>query len=148
MTSTEIFQALNEFRGLYPNYYKDNSRTAMEQVAKSWMRRFSKVDDYKTFVDAMYEFERTSDYANPPTTKQLLDLYRTMKSRSKSKSGGRRIVTDDEWKYELYLKEMKKEPGKRDEWLIKRLLPSCEIMTNPEAYKRKYGTSREEHERL
>lgn len=60
----------------------------------------------------------------------------------------RRIVTPDEEMYNIYLQEMRKPPEKRNEWLIKQCLPSCEIMTNPEAYKKKYGAYREEYERM
>lgn len=147
MTSIEIQRAINEFISLYPNYYRNLSADSMHNIMKSWERRFEKVDDYKTFIDTLYEYDSKSDYPNPPTTKQILDLYNTLKKRKEHKNGGRRIVTDDEWRYELYLNEMKKPPEKRNEWLIKRCLESCEIMTNPEAYKRKHGAYREEFER-
>lgn len=147
MTSTEIFRALNEFIALYPNYYKNQSRESMERIARSWMKKYEEVTDYDTFINALYEFERSSDYSNPPTTKQLLDLYKSMGVR-KNKSSERRIETPEEVMYQLYLKEMKKPADKRDETLIRMCLPSAKLFNDPEAYRRHFGKPREEFEKL
>lgn len=149
MTSNEIRMALNEFITLYPNTYRGYTQDQLAKVCQGWERLYDKVTDYKSFIDALYEYNKNADYPNPPTTKQWLQTYKNVKARNDSASGNskRRIVTEDEQMYNLYLKEMKKDPSKRNEWLIERCLPSCEIMANPEAYKAKYGKYREEHER-
>ena len=146
MTSTEIFRALNEFIALYPNYYKNQSRESMERIARSWMKKYEDVTDYDTFINALYEFERTSDYSSPPTTKQLLDLYKTLRMRKKTEE--RRIETPEEVMYNLYLKEMQKPPEKRDETLIRMCLPCAKLFNDPVAYKKHFGKSREEFEKL
>ena len=140
--------ALNEFITLYPNTYRGYTQDQLAKVCQGWERLYDKVTDYRSFIDALYEYNKNADYPNPPTTKQWLQTYKNVKARNDSASGNskRRIVTEDEQMYNLYLKEMKKEPSKRNEWLIERCLPSCEIMTNPEAYKAKYGKYREEYE--
>ena len=150
MTLTEIYRALNEFMSLYPNYYKNQSRDSMERVAQSWKRKFENVTDYDAFIDAMYEFEQKSDYPNPPTTKQMLDLYKNVRTRKATERGQltRRIETPEEVMYQIYLNEMKKEPGKRNEDLIRRCLPAAKLFNEPEAYKRHFGKTREEYERL
>lgn len=148
MTPTEIHRAINEFNALYPNYYKNQSQAMMEQIARSWAKKYDNVQDYDAFIQALYEFERKSEFPNPPTTKQWLDLYRLQLNRKAGKKMKRRIVTDDEEKYNMYLEEMKKPPEKRNEWLLERLKPSVIIMTNPEEYKRKHGAYREEFEAL
>ena len=144
MTSTEIFRALNEFLALYPNYYKNQSRESMERVAKSWMKKFESVDDYDSFVNALYEYERNSDYSNPPTTKQMLDLYNANKSRKKE--AGRRIETPEEVMYQIYQNEMMKD--NRDEDLMEMCRPASRLFTDKEAYKRHFGKYREEFEKL
>lgn len=141
--------ALNEFITLYPNTYRGYTQDQLAKVCQGWERLYDRVTDYRSFIDALYEYNKNADYPNPPTTKQWLQTYKNVKTRNDSASGNskRRIVTEDEQMYNLYLKEMKKEPSKRNEWLIERCLPSCEIMTNPEAYKKKYGKYREEYEK-
>ena len=142
--------ALNEFITLYPNVYRGYTQPQLEKVCQGWERLYEKVTDYNSFIDGLYDFNKNSDYPAPPTTKQWIQAYKNAKARNNKKKGQstRRIETVDEYNYNLYLAEMKKEPSKRNEWLIERLLPSCEIMTNPEAYKAKYGKYREEFERL
>lgn len=142
--------ALNEFITLYPNVYRGYNQQQLEKVCQGWKRLYESVNDYVSFIDALYEFNKASDYPSPPTTRQWLQAYRNAKARNDKIRGknARRIETVDEYMYNLYLKEMKKEPSKRNEWLIERLMPACEIMTNPEAYKAKYGKYREEFERL
>lgn len=141
--------ALNEFITLYPNTYRGYTVDQLAKVASGWERLYGKVTDYKSFIDALYDYNKNADYPNPPTTKQWLQSYKNAKARNdvKSGNGNRRIVTTDEEMYNLYLKEMAKPVEKRNEWLIKQCLPSCEIMTNAEAFKKKYGKYREEFER-
>lgn len=141
--------ALNEFITLYPNIYRGYTVDQLAKVASGWERLYGKVTDYKSFIDALYDYNKNADYPNPPTTKQWLQSYKNAKARNdvKSGNGNRRIVTTDEEMYNLYLKEMAKPVEKRNEWLIKQCLPSCEIMTNAEAFKKKYGKYREEFER-
>lgn len=142
--------ALNEFITLYPNVYRGYSQDQLAKVCQGWERLYDKVTDYKSFIDALYDFNKSADYPAPPTTKQWLQSYKNAKARNDVKRGasGRRIITPDEEMYNIYLQEMTKAPSKRNEWLIERCLPSCEIMTNPEAYRKKYGKSREENERF
>lgn len=150
MTSNEIRVALNEFITLYPNVYRGYDQNQLAKVCQGWEKLYGEVEDLQSFIDALYEFNKNADYPTPPTTKQWIGAYRTVKARNdfKKGKGGRRIITEDEEMYQIYLNEMKKEPSKRNEWLIKRCLPSAEIMTNPEAYKHKYGKYREENERI
>ena len=119
--------ALNEFITLYPNTYRGYSQDQLAKVCNGWERLYESVTDYKSFIDALYEYKTRNDLKNG-------------KSR-------RKIGTPEEESYEMYLEEMKKPPQKRNEWLIRRLLPSCEIFTNPEAFKKKYGKYREEFEK-
>lgn len=150
MTSNEIRMALNEFITLYPNVYRGYDQNQLAKVCQGWERLYEKVEDYKSFIDALYDYNKNADYPTPPTTKQWIGAYKTVKARNDAKKGlsKRRIITEDEEMYNIYLSEMKKEPSKRNEWLVQRCLPSCEIMTNPEAYKKKYGQYREENERF
>jgi len=149
LTSTEIYRALNEFMSLYPNYYKNQSRESMERVAQSWMRKFDKVTDYNTFIDALYEFEQKSDYPNPPTTKQMLDLYRTVKMRKASEKGqsGRRIETPEEVAAQIFHQEMEKPREKRNYDLLERTKYYAGLFQDDEAYKKHFGKYREEYEK-
>lgn len=141
--------ALNEFITLYPNTYRGYSQDQLAKVCNGWERLYESVTDYQSFIDALYEYNKNADYPNPPTTKQWIQAYKNVKTRNDAKNGKsrRRIITPEEESYQMYLEEMKKQPQKRNEWLIRRLLPSCEIFTNPEAFKRKYGKYREEFEK-
>lgn len=146
MTQTE----LNECMNVYITMWKTMIQGEMhrDSVMKIWIDRGFQKLEKDLFIKALYEYEDTSEknYV-APRPKQILDAYKTVKARYENK-GTRRIVTVDEEMYNLYKEEMKKEPGKRNEWLIKQCLPFCEIMTNPEAYKYKYGKCREEYEKL
>lgn len=146
MTSTEIFRALNEFLALYPNYYKNQTREAMERIAKSWMKKFESVDNYDVFIEALYEYERSSDYSNPPTTKQMLDLYHARKGRLRDEN--RRIETPEEVMYQIYQNEIYKDPDKRNQDLIDMCKPAAALFTSKEAYKKHFGKYREEFEKL
>lgn len=149
MTSNEIRMALNEFITLYPNVYRGYSQDQLVKVATGWERLFADVKDYQSFIDALYDFNKNADYPTPPTTKQWIGAYKSAKARNDVKAGSskRRIVTDDEARYDLYCKEMKKDPTKRNEWLIRQCLASAKIMNDPELYKAKYGKDRKEFER-
>lgn len=140
--------ALNEFITLYPNVYRGYDQNQLAKVCQGWERLYEKVEDYKSFIDALYEYNKTSDYPSPPTTKQWVGTYKAVKARNDAKAGRskRRVVTEDEEMYSIYLKEMAKPVEKRNEWLVRRCLPSCEIMTNAEAFKKKYGKYKEEYE--
>lgn len=149
MTSNEIRMALNEFITLYPNTYRGYTQDQLAKVCSGWERLYDSVKDYRSFVDALYEYNKNADYPNPPTTKQWLQTYKNVKARNDAKNGSskRRIVTEDEQMYDLYLNEMTKPVEKRNEWLIRRCLPSAQIMNDPGRYKAKYGKTREEYER-
>lgn len=147
MTSIEIQRAINEFISLYPNYYRNLSPDSMHNIMKSWERRFEKVEDYKTFIDAMYEYDSKSDYPNPPTTKQLLDMYNVLRSRKKSGSA-RRIETPEEVMANMFHEEMAKPHDKRDYDLLERTKYYANLFQDPDAYKKHFGKSREEFEKL
>lgn len=60
----------------------------------------------------------------------------------------RRIETPEEVMYRIYLEEINKPRGKKNEDLIRRCLPSAMLFTNEAEYKKHFGKSREEFERL
>lgn len=118
-----------------------------DSTMKLWQQRGFLNFDKELLIKAFFEYEDTSDKPYvAPRPKQIMDAYKTVKARLENK-GRRRIVTEDEEMYNLYLKEMQKEPSKRNEWLIQRCLPSAKIMNDAEAYRKKYGKYREENER-
>jgi len=150
MNADEVRKAFNEFVNLYPNQFNSYTHQQKAEIARSWEKLYEKVTDCEAFIEGMYDLKRSSNSIQPPSARDLLDAYRTAKARMDYRSGrgGKRIITDDESRYQIYLQEMKKEPDKRDERLIQMCLPSAEIMCNKEAYIQKYGKPREEYERL
>ena len=148
MKSTMNLNELQECMNVYITMWKATIQGLehRNQVILLWQNRGFLKYDKDLFIKALYEYEDTADKPYvAPRPKQIMDAYNVVKARVKGK-GNRRIVTEDETMYGYYLDEMKKPPEKRNEWLIRQCLPSCEIMTNPEAYKAKYGKYREEYE--
>ena len=149
MTRDEINEILNTINTLYPRSFNNLDSQRRRDI---YIREYTKhLGDlaYKDCVKALDIWVANDESGRAPTVSVLRQ--KTIAERDKrlykEGKGTRRIVTEDEEMYNIYLQEMKKEPSKRNEWLIQRCLPSCEIMTNPEAYKKKYGKYREEYEK-
>lgn len=123
-------QIRNRYVGLYTKFLNNLS---LQDVLKG-------IDKYVLSDQGKYQ----------PGINEIVNYAKTEQSIRQRKEGAssRRIVTEDEMMYNLYLNEMKKEPSKRNEWLIEQCLPSCEIMTNEQAYIKKYGKPRAENEAL
>lgn len=149
MNREEVNEVLNTINTLYPRSFANLDSPKRRDI---YIREYSKhLGDLtlKDCVKALDVWVANDDKGYAPTVAVLRSKTITERDKRlyKEGKGTRRIVTEDEWMYNLYLEEMRKEPSKRNEDLIQRCLPSCEIMTNPEAYKRKYGKTREEYER-
>ena len=150
MNREQIADILNNLYLIYPRMFeKLEDPRRMEKYITKWTEYLKGVqhDDAIKGIDR-YVLSDRGNYN--PSVKDIVNYAKEeqIKRERKEGVGTRRIITEDEEMYEIYLNEMKKEPSKRNEWLIKRCLPSAEIMTNPEAYKKKYGKYREENERI
>lgn len=149
MNREQIADILNNLYLIYPRMFeKLEDPRRMEKYISKWTKYLEGLehDDVIKAIDR-YVLSDRGNYN--PSVKDIVDYSKVEKSKRERRegTGSRRIVTEDEQMYNIYLTEMKKEPSKRNEWLIQRCLPSCEIMTNPAAYKNKYGKTREEYER-
>lgn len=149
MNREQIADILNNLYLIYPRMFeKLEDPRRMERYISKWTTYLEGLehDDVIKGIDR-YVLSDKGNYN--PSVKDIVNYAKEeQKKRERAEgTGKRRIVTEDEQMYNIYLAEMKKEPSKRNEWLIQRCLPSCEIMTNPEAYKKKYGKYREEYER-
>ena len=145
MTQSELNQCMN----LYITLWKSTvvSSEHRDSLMETWVERGLLKLDCDLFRKALYEYEDTAEKAYiAPRHRQIMDAYRTVEARAGYGKRKRRIVTEDETMYGYYQEEMAKPPEKRNEWLIRQCLPSCKIMTDPEAYKAKYGKYREEYE--
>ncbi len=60
----------------------------------------------------------------------------------------RHVISPEEYYYDLYQAEMKKESSKRDEYLIRGCLPYVKRYLDDEEFKKAYGMSRKEFEKL
>ena len=145
MTLNELQECMNVYITMWKTQIQGESHR--DSVMKLWQDRGFLKFERDLLIKAFYEYEDTAEKPYvAPRPKQIMDAYKTVKARYENKAN-RRIITPEEESYQMYLEEMKKPPQKRNEWLIRRLLPSCEIFTNPEAFKRKYGKYREEFEK-
>lgn len=150
MSRDEIVKTLNNLHLVYPRMFKDiEDPRRKEQYISLYTKYLGEFEcvDVTSGIDKYIESEQGR---YEPSLNDLINYSKAERARRLSKKGGsgRRIVTDDEWRYELYLNEMKKDPEKRNEWLMKRCLDSYEIMTSPEKYIAKHGKPREEFEAL
>lgn len=145
MTQQELYECMNLYIVMWKSAIQGTEHR--DGKIREWIERGFLNLDKELFKKALYEYEDTNEknYV-APRTRQILDAYDVVKKRLQGK-GNRRIETPDEVMYGIYLKEMKKPVDKRNEWLIEQCLPACEVMTNEEAYIRKYGKPREEFER-
>lgn len=144
-----IADILNNLYLIYPRMFeKLEDPRRMERYITKWTTYLDGLqhDDVIKGIDK-YVLSDKGNYN--PSVKDIVNYAREeqIKRERKEGTGKRRVVTTDEEMYNLYLKEMAKPVEKRNEWLIKQCLPSCEIMTNAEAFKKKYGKYREEFER-
>ena len=146
----EIIEVLNTLNTLYPMAFNNLSSEKRRNIYISQYTKHLGDIPFNDVMTAIDNWVANDESGKAPTISVLKARANKERDRRLSKEGrgSRRIETVDEYYYNLYLVEMKKEPSKRNEWLIQQLLPACEIMTNPEAYKAKYGKYREEFERL
>ena len=150
MTSNDIRKALNEFITLYPNVYRGYNQVQLDKVAESWERKYGDLQDYEAFIEALYNFETNSEYSSPPTTKQWRSEYKNTKNRLDSKKGKsvRRIETPEEVMANLFHQEMAKPHNKRNYDLLERTKYYAGLFQDDEIYKKHFGKSREEFERI
>ena len=146
MTQQELYECMNIYITMWKSMIQGTDHR--DSTMRIWVDRgFLKLDK-DLFTKALYEYEDTSDKNYlAPRPKQILEAYKTVKARSENKTN-RRIETPEEVIYSLYLQEMKKEPSKRDENKIRTYLPYARLFNDPMAYKRHFGKTREEFERL
>lgn len=118
-----------------------------DSTMKIWIDRgFLKLDK-NLFIKGLYEYEDTAEKNYlAPRPKQILDAYNTMRIRLISKEN-RRIETPEEVMFNLYLEQMKLEPDKRDERLIRCCISSAQLFNDPDAYKKHFGRAREDFEK-
>ena len=149
LTRDEINEVLNTINTLYPRSFNNlDSQRRRDIYIREYTKHLGDLT-YKDCVKALDIWVANDESGRAPTVSVLRQ--KTIAERDKrlykEGKGTRRIVTEDEQMYNLYLQEMAKPVEKRNEWLIRQCLPSCEIMTNPEAFKKKYGKYREEFEK-
>ena len=153
MTRDEVVKIINEeLYGAYPVEFGEIARNniAMDSYVKKLIETFTRNKfTFEDVRDGIRKLVEGDDGKWKPSINLIVRYAKDEQAKRLRREGvgTRRIVTEDEQMYNIYLQEMKKEPSKRNEWLIQRCLPSCEIMTNPEAYKKKYGKYREEYEK-
>lgn len=146
MTQQELYECMNVYITMWKTMIQGTDHR--DSMMKIWNERgFLKLDK-ELFKKALYEYEDTSEknYV-APRPKQILDAYKTVKARTENKSD-RRIETPEEVIYGYYLEEMKKEPSKRNEAKIRSYLPYAQLFNDPDAYKRHFGKTREEFEKI
>ena len=153
ITREDVARVINEeLYGAFPIEFGEISRNRqsmdsyVSKILETCQRRGFTYTDLRDGARALTE----GDEGNYRITISKIVKYAEIEKKKRERrdgTGKRRIITPEEESYEMYLEEMKKPPQKRNEWLIRRLLPSCEIFTNPEAFKRKYGKYREEFEK-
>lgn len=148
MNSVEINDILNTLNTLYPASFNN---TQSERRRNIYINKFTKILGDLTFEDvnkAIDNWLLNDENGKAPTVSVL--RARAIKERDrrlhKEGTGTRRIETIDEVMYNIYLTQMSLEPKERNEELIRRCLPSCEIMTNEQAYIKAYGKPRKEYE--
>lgn len=153
MTRDEVVKIINEeLYGAYPVEFGEIARNnvAMDSYVKKLMETFTRNKfTYSDVRDGVRRLVEGDDGKWKPSINLIVRYAKDEQAKRlrREGTGTRRIVTEDEQMYDIYLAEMKKPIEKRNEWLIRQCLPSCEIMTNPEAFKKKYGKYREEYER-
>ena len=153
MTREEVTDLINkELYGAYPVELGEIARNsvAMNSYVEKLMETFTRHNfTYSDVRDGIRKLVEGDEGGYKPRLNNIVkyaNVEKTLRERREG-TGTRRIVTEDETMYGYYLDEMKKPPEKRNEWLIRQCLPSCEIMTNEQAYIRKYGKPRKEFER-
>lgn len=145
MTPIELQECMNVYIALWKSMVSGPDHR--DALFKIWEDRGFLKYDKDLFIKALYEYEDTSEKSYlAPRIKQIKDAYKTVKARQCH--GDRVIVTQEEYYYELYQAEMKKDPDKRDEYLIRGCLPYVKRYLEPDAFYEYYGMSREEYERL
>ena len=152
MTRDEVVDIINkELYGAYPTELGEIARntTAMNSYVEKLQETFTRHGfTYSDVRDGIRKLVEGDEGGYKPRLNNMVKyakVEKTLRERREGR-GKRRIVTEDETMYGYYQEEMAKPPEKRNEWLIRRCLPSCKIMTDPEAYKAKYGKYREEYE--
>ena len=148
MTDAELNEVLNALYLVYPSMFKNIEDPRRRERYVRWYNDQIGDLDAIDCLNGLKKYNRSEQGKYNPSVYDIINYAKAEKRKRLAGSANRRLVTEDEEMYNLYLKEMRKPAEKRDEWLIQRCLPSCEIMTNPEAYKAKYGKYREEFEKL
>ena len=154
MTREEVADLINkELYGAYPLDYDAiaRNRAAMDSYVSKLLESFNRNGFvYSDVRDGIRKYSEGEEGKWKPSLNDLVRYSRLEKNMRERREGvgRRRISTFEEDLYDIYLSEMKKEPSKRNEWLIRQCLPAAELLNDPEAYHRKYGASREEYERF
>lgn len=145
MTQNDLQECMNKYISMWKTYIV--SIDHRESTMNTWIERgFLKLEK-DLFIKALYEYEDTADNPNfAPRPKRILDAYKVVKARA-NKGGDRRIVTQEEVFYNYYMDEMKKEPDKRNEWLIRRCLPYADRYLHDDKFIARYGMTRAEMEK-
>lgn len=151
MLNNEIREIIEEFITLYPNTYRYMNESQKERMAKQWLTKYG---DFKKedVIEAMLNFERDSEYPNPPTTKQLVYEIRKVIGRKNNSKGGKRIETPKEVRANMYHEIMAKPNKSEKDWemleLLKKDVELFEGVGWQERYKNHFGAYREEFEKL
>lgn len=150
MTRDEVVNILNDLYLVYPRLFKDiedpRRKERYIQLYTKYLGEF-RLEDVKNALDRYLKSEQGR---YDPSFNDLINYSKAEKRKRESKegSGTRRIETPEEVMYNIYLNEMKKEPSKRNEELIRMCLPAAELFTDEDAYTRHFGAPREEFEKL
>lgn len=97
MNRAECVKALNEFQVLFPNYYRNTDRDYLQRVVDSWTRKYSDLK-YDDVIEAMYQYDKESDYTSAPSTKTIRAIAVKIRNQRQEKANGKhkRIVTPEE----------------------------------------------------
>lgn len=149
MNRSEIVEILNNLYLIYPRMFEkleDPKRMDMYVLKYSKYFQGLQHDDIMNGIDR-YVLSDKGNYN--PSVKDIVNYAKAEQKKREHKEGigTRQIETDDEVRYNIYLQEINKEPSKRNETLIRMCMESARIMTEPGAFEKKYGKTREEYER-
>jgi hypothetical protein len=150
LSRDEIKTILNDFYLVYPSMFKDIEDPRRKDRYISLYEKYIGCFTYEDVTRGLEKYIQSEQGKYSPSIHDIIGFSKVEQKQRLRKEGNSdaRIETPEEVMYQIYLNEMKKEPGKRNEDLIRRCLPAAKLFNEPEAYKRHFGKTREEYERL
>ena len=146
----EIVDILNDLYLVYPRLFKDienpKRRDRYVGLYTKYIGEFKHIDVKK----ALDKYIASELGKNSPSMNDLIHYSKIERQKRESEegSGRRRIETPEEVMANMFHQEMAKPHDKRDYDLLERTKYYVNLFQDPEAYKKHFGKSREEFERL